>query len=58
MMFRFKNAPEPFQRTMNLMLGDLVDKYVPCLLRQYTYLLYIMSIDHEEHICLVFEQLA
>ena len=57
MTFRFKNLPECFQRTMNLMLGDLIDKYI---------LVYLDNIlifssnkaECEELACLVFEHLA
>ena len=57
MMFRFKNAPAYSQRTMNLMLGDLVDK---CILVYLDDILIFShnEVNHEEYICLVFEQLT
>ena len=53
MIFEFENALGYFQITMNLMLGDLVDK---CILVYLDGILIIScnKVDHEEHVCLVF----
>ena len=57
MMFGFNNVPEYFQRTINIMLGDLVDKFILVYLDNILILLHNET-KHEENICLVFERLA
>ena len=55
--FGFKNAPAHFQRSMNLMLGDLVDRCVLVYLDDI--LIFSRNVkDHERDVRLVLERLA
>ena len=57
MTFGFKNAPSHFQRSMNLMLNDLLDKCV--LVYMDDILIYSRSKqDHVEHVKQVFQRLS
>ena len=57
MIFGFKNTPEHFQITTKVMFGNLVDN---CALVYLDDILTILcnKVDHEEHVCIVFERIA
>ena len=57
MPYVLKNAPYQFQRFINLLLADLLDKYV--LVYIYDSLIYSkIAEDHVAHVKAVFEHLA
>ena len=57
MTFEFKNAPAHFQKTMNLMLRDVIDK---CILVYLDNILIFLcnKAEQEEYVHLVFERLT